>query len=125
MQMISAGQYPGQSAVNILPIIDLDPTNMSCIYSTLIFVSEQAKTLNVINPVVTLDQPLWIKTSEIVNVKKLPIVFFLGNFHMLMGFAGSIGTLMGSSGLSSALETIYGPVSVTHMLSGKAIAMFL
>ena len=44
---------------------------------------------------------------------------------MLMSFAGSIGTLMGSSGLSSALETVYGPVSVTHMLSGKEIAMFL
>ena len=116
MQMISTGQYPGQSAVNMLSIIDLDPTNISCIYSTLIFILEQAKTLNVINPVVTFDQPLWIKATEIVNVKKLPIVLILGGFHMLMSFAGSIGTLMGSSGLSSALETIYGPVSVTHVI---------
>ena len=29
LQMISIGQYPGQSAVNMLPIIDLDPTNIS------------------------------------------------------------------------------------------------
>ena len=48
----------------------------------------------------TFDQPLWIKATEIVNVKKLPIVLILGGFHMLMSFAGSIGTLMGSSGLS-------------------------
>ena len=33
----------------MLLIIDLNPTNMSCIYSTLIFISEQVRTLNVIN----------------------------------------------------------------------------
>ena len=44
---------------------------------------------------------------------------------MMMSFAGSIGTLMEGSGLDVALETIYVPVSVRHMLSGKAIAMFI
>ena len=42
-----------------------------------------------------------------------------------MSFAGSVGTLMGGSGLSESLESVYGPVSVKHMLTGKAIAMFL
>ena len=55
----------------------------------------------------------------------MPIVLILGGFHMMMSFAGSIGTLMAGSGLSSALETSYGPISINHMLSGKAIAMFM
>ena len=44
---------------------------------------------------------------------------------MMMSFAGSVGTSMGGSGLSELLESVYGPVSVKHMLTGKAIAMFL
>ena len=43
MTDISVGDYPGKSTVKILPIIDLDPTNMSCIYSTLKFVEGQAQ----------------------------------------------------------------------------------
>ena len=73
----------------------------------------------------TFDQPLWIKAVEIVQAQKLPIVLMLGGFHTMMSFAGSIGSLMTNSGLSTALETCNGPVSVKHMLSGKAIAMFL
>ena len=44
---------------------------------------------------------------------------------MMMSFAGSVGTSIGGSGLSESLESVYGPVSVKHMLTGKAIAMFL
>ena len=63
MQSISKGAYPGQSVINMLPIIDLDPTNMSCIYSTLTFISTQAKKLSIITPVATFDQPLWLKAT--------------------------------------------------------------
>ena len=41
---------------------------------------------------------------------------------MMMSFLGSIGCLMSGSGLSEALETVYGSNSVLHMLSGKAVA---
>ena len=44
---------------------------------------------------------------------------------MMMSFAGTIGMLMVGSGLDVALETIYGPISVRNMLSGKAIAMLI
>ena len=37
-----------------------------------------------------------------------------------MSFLGSIGLLMGGSGLRSALETVYAPVTVGHMFTGKA-----
>ena len=42
MQTVSEGSYPGQSAITFLPMIDMQPTNMTCIYSTLHFVSNLA-----------------------------------------------------------------------------------
>ena len=56
MQKISNGDYPGKSIVNMLPIIDLDPTDMSCIYSTLNFIADQATRINLETAVVTFDQ---------------------------------------------------------------------
>ena len=44
----------------------------------------------------------------------------LGGFYQLMSFVGSIGKVMEGSGLRSALETIYSPVTVGHMFTGKA-----
>ena len=35
MSMVSSGDNPGKSMVHMLPIIDLDPNDMCCIYSTL------------------------------------------------------------------------------------------
>ena len=125
MQTVCQGSYPGRSVVTMLPIIDMDPTNMTCIFSTLSFIANQANKLQIDTPVVTFDQPLWIKAMEIIKTTDLDIVLILGGFHMLMSFARSIGTLMSCSGLAAALETTYGPVSIKHMLFGKSIAMFL
>ena len=55
MQNISKGEYPGQSKITYLPIIDLNPTKEKCIYSTLLFIQEQAKVLNIVTPCITLD----------------------------------------------------------------------
>eukprot|EP00794_Sanderia_malayensis_P002756 gene2756-3186_t len=44
----------------------------------------------------------------------------LGGFHQLMSFLGSIGNLMEGSGLRSALEPVYAPVTVGHVFTGKA-----
>ena len=51
---------------------------------------------------------------------KMNVFWGLGGFHQLMSFLGSIGSLMEGSELGSALETVYAPVSVVHMFSGKA-----
>ena len=37
-----------------------------------------------------------------------------------MSFLGSIGSLMEGSGLSRALKTVYVPLTVGHMMTGKA-----
>ena len=39
MQLVHHGEYPCQSSITFLPMIDMDPTNASCIYSTLHFVA--------------------------------------------------------------------------------------
>lgn len=39
-------KYPGKSTVSLLPLIDLNPSNLSWIYSTLLFIINQFKFLN-------------------------------------------------------------------------------
>ena len=43
MQMVQKGDYPGKSSVVFLPMIDLIPSDETCVYSTLRFVAAQAK----------------------------------------------------------------------------------
>ena len=53
MTDVSKGEYPEKSTISLLPIIDLKPTDMTCIFSTLTFVEHQAKELGMITPVIT------------------------------------------------------------------------
>lgn len=125
MQRISNGDHLPNSTITLLPIIDLNPSNYTCIYSTLLFVIDQCKKLDIVTPSITFDQPLWLKATEIVIEKSLNIVVHLGGFHTLISFAGSIGSLMDGSGIESMLQTVYGENTVKHMLGGKAIARAL
>ena len=114
-----------KSEVLLLPIIDLNPCDETCGYSTLIYVQSQAERLNIPTPCITFDQPLWLKVVEIIKAKSMNIVCRLGGFHTVMSFMGSIGSLMKGSGLEEALETAYGPNAVIHMISGKAVSRLL
>ena len=103
MQTVSDGSYPGQSTITFLPMIDMQPTNMSCIYSTLHFVSNLAAKYKV-KPVLTFDQPLWWKAQFIVDSEPADshlrsLILQLGGFHTQMSYLGSIGHLMTVSGL--------------------------
>ena len=77
MTQYSAGNYPGKSNVAFLPIIDLSPNDPLCIFTTLEFVIDQVKSLNVETPVKTFDQPLWIKATEIAIATSVSIVIIL------------------------------------------------
>ena len=68
MQLVYHVEYPGHSSTNVLPMIDMDPTNASCIYSTLHFVADQAKKYGV-TPVLTFVKPLWTKAQYIVHAE--------------------------------------------------------
>ena len=65
MQTAITGNHPGQTTT-FLPMIDLNPTSYSCIYSTLKFVWSEAEKLNIPLPVITFDQCLWIRTMEVI-----------------------------------------------------------
>lgn len=90
--------------VRMLPIIDMNPKDLSCIYSTLCFIEKQSKLLNVTIPCVTFDQPLWLKSVDIVETCNMNVFRRLGLFHALMSFIGSLGTVMEGSGLSDLWE---------------------
>ena len=113
------------SEVLFMPIIDLNPSDESCIYSTLSYIESQAIHLNIPTPCITFDQPLWLKAVEIIKAKAMNIVCRLGGFHTLMSFLGSIGSMMKGSGLEEVLEKAYGPNVVNHIISGKAFARAL
>ena len=57
----SSGQhYHGKAVVSFLPILDLklsDPT----------FIIDQAKVLGINTPILTFDQPLWLKATEMLS----------------------------------------------------------
>ena len=124
MQLVHKGVHPGKSSVMFLPMIDMNPSDITCVYSTLLYVASHAKTHNV-TPILTFDQPLWLKAVEIqesVEASEVEnIVLKLGGFHAEMSFLGAIGHIMGGSGLQEVLECIYASNTVGHMLSGKAV----
>lgn len=126
MHMIHKGhQHPGKASIVFLPIIDLEPSNMSCIYSTLCFLNDQASK-NSCTPKITFDQPLWwrafaiIENEEGSNLKE--VILLLSGLHTDMSFLGCIGHLMINSGLKEVLEQIYDSNTIIHMLSGKALS---
>lgn len=75
-----------------------------------------------IQPIVTFDQPLWMKAKLIKSQEGAlsNVILVLGGFYTVMSFLGSIGHIMKSSGLSTLLELVFAGNTVTHMLSGKA-----
>jgi len=46
------------SDILFLPIIDLNPSDETCIYSTLVYIQSQAEQLSIPTACVTFDQPL-------------------------------------------------------------------
>ena len=103
-----------------MPMIDMPPSDHSCILSTMEFVLNQAERYNQA-AILTFDQPLYWKGVEIaMHMKHLEqIILILGQFHTKMSFIGSIGHLMTNSGLESALKLVY----ADH--TGKLLFMFI
>ena len=114
-----------RSTVLMLPIIDLQPSDPTCIYSILKFVEDQARRIGIQTPCITFDQPLWYKAIAIIQENNLNIVCRLGGFHLLMSILGSIGFLMSGSGIEELLEQVYASNVIHHIISGKAYARAL
>ena len=107
-------------------MIDLVPSDPSCIYTTMNFVSSQARRYDA-TPILTFDQPLYWKALTIIQSQPdgsdlKGMVLRLGGFHMQMSLLGSIGHLMAGSGRQALLEVVFTGNAVRHMLTGKAIS---
>jgi hypothetical protein len=126
MQHVCTGEHSLPAHITFLPIIDLNPSDEHCLYSTLCFIAKQGEKLNIVNPCVTFDAPLWLKAQEILHASGLgkTLVCRLGGFHTMMSFLGSVGTLMAGSGLQEAMEVCYGPNAVIHMMSGVCVCVW-
>jgi len=125
MQQVTRGQHSSAAVVQMMPLIDMNPGDESCIYSTMLFAIGQANKLSIPCPCLTFDLPLWVKAVDIARAKELNIVCCLGGFHLLMNFMGSIGSLMGGSGLEDIFRLCYGRDTVPHLMTGKAYARAL
>ncbi|KAJ8869456.1 hypothetical protein PR048_028446 [Dryococelus australis] len=105
--------------IEALTFINLDPGNPSTIYTALLFAERECIRNCERSCMVTFDQSLYAKASEIfasVPCGELGIVTTpLGGFHLLMSFLGSIGYIM-----SYLFEKVYAKASVDNMLSGHA-----
>ena len=121
MQITTVGKHPPPTEFRMMPIIDMNPGDRSCILSTLSFILNQAFKIGIMTPCVTFDQPLWLKAVEIIQAESLNMVCRLGGFHTIMSYLGSLGHIMSGSGLVDALECCYGPNAVTSMVTGKAV----
>ena len=109
MENVSSGcSHPEKFSIMMLPLIDMNPGDESCIYSTLLYIKDLANQMNIETPSITFDQPLWVKAVDIVLTKKLALVVRLGGFPCLMSFLGSVGTCMEGSALAHLFENVYG-----------------
>ena len=97
MQLVHCGSIPGKSSVMFLPMIDMNPSDTSCIYSTLKYIREHAHRHDV-TPIITFDQPLLWKALMIILTEPIEsdlrdIVLKLGGFHIEMSFLGALAIL--------------------------------
>ena len=125
-QAVHQSNHPGPSSVQFLPMIDTSSSDLTCIYSTLKFICDQAQRYRM-SAIVTFDQPLWLKAFIIIanepeSSDMHSIVLRLGGLHTMMSFLGCIGHLMMQSGIQKLLSTIYADNAVVHMMTGKPIA---
>ena len=103
-------KHARKASITLLPIINLMPNDMNCIFSTLKSVSNLACSLG--KPTIKIfDQSLFWKASTVIQNKANPlimkIIVSLCTFHTVMNLLGAIGTIGENPGLSNVLETIY------------------
>ena len=84
-----------------------------------------SKHLSIPTVCITLDQPLWLKTVEIITKRSLSIVCRLRGFYTMMSFLGRLGGMVKGQGLEDALEQVYGHNIITQMMTGKAVLRVL
>ncbi|KAJ8880151.1 hypothetical protein PR048_016614 [Dryococelus australis] len=118
--------HTGKINCSAVSFIHLYPSNRCTIYTALLFAVEECKRHNQASCIVTFDQPLYAKVSEIISAAPPgeldSITHRLGGFHPLVSFMGSIGFIMSGSGIEELWMQVYTSSSITHMISGHAFS---
>ena len=116
---------PDKSTQLFLPMIDLRPSNPTCVRSTLEYLCDVADKQGVA-PIVTFDQKqcgiALLIIDEKPNNSHLRRVVLCWGLQMQMSFLGAVGSIMDGSGLKEMLTQVYAEGSVDKILSGKAVA---
>ena len=115
MSDLSVGEQYRKADFTMLPIIDLDLYDYSCLCSTLVFNVNQVKQLNIRTPYVTFELPLWVKALDMINVESFDLVLLLGRLRITISFVGTIDVFMNGSGFS------YG-IRLSHILEIPSIS---
>jgi len=55
IQQVTRGQYSSAAVVQMMPLINMNPGDETCIYSTLLFAVNQTKKLSIPCPCITFD----------------------------------------------------------------------
>ena len=108
--MLHHEQYTGESSAMFLPMINLNPSDPSCICTIMQFVSYRDKQYDATLSL-TFDQPLYRKAGGS-DLKRMFVT--LRRFHMQTSFLCSIGHLMADSGLQYILEVVFADNDIRH-----------
>jgi len=82
MQSVCQGTHPGACHIEFLSLVDRNPGDYDCMYSTLLYISDQARSMGLPTACITFDQPLYIKAVDVTLKAQLDVVVRLGGFHM-------------------------------------------
>ena len=116
-------QYTGESSAMFLPMINLDPSDPYCFYTTMQLVSSQYN----VPLILTFEQPFYWKALTSIPYQTIgndPKRIFprLRGFHMQVSFLCRIGHLMTGSGLQGLFKVVLAGNAIRHMLTGKTIS---
>ena len=108
MEQLTSGYSFQKCSAICLPFICAPPSDKDTIYTSLLLAQKKAEALNLDYMYVTFDQPLYIKALEIIltsaDARLKNVIPILGGFHLLMSYMGSIGNIMGGSGIDEILS---------------------
>ena len=112
-----------KSAVFFLPTIDLLPTDLTHLYSTLKDIEELTRKKQQGTGMYN-DLPQWCKAMQVLLSPVNDFGYFiiqLGKVSTKMSFLGCIGCIIGNSGMGDALKLICAENKVPYLLSGKTV----
>lgn len=118
------------SAVLPTPFVNLQPSNPVTIFTCLSYAADHCRAHQQQSIVVTMDQPLHYKGMDILLSEgpESPlscIVLRPGGFHMLKSLMGSLGYIMGGTGIENLWETVYAKNTVQMMVPAHAFSRAL